>query len=363
MGGVSPVRGFNTLFRKLYNRVWVRNLVQQVGGLIVGNFLRLVETTNFRHIAIIKFFRVSTETFSVRDRLAVFIQRLVTLGETFNITHTVRQVVGYFRQLTDTFSFTEIIVTLVNTLNLPVVRETLAFLETITTRILTYLTRNLVEGLSFLDLVVTRVQAFLTRAISETVSFVENVVTQVTQWLTRTLQTPISFVETVRVTVLGIVRRNLQEIFSFVEAVVTTVTGATTAPFDYYYVYNQNNQQISGVNLSVWWDNDTSTSYTLFYTPFAPSNPRRVILGFNTGRYIDVLSVYVSSYTAGKKLEIIAYDSWGNFESNIINITAVGWYQIYFFYSNIIDIKDIEIKTDSSVVGQVTIAEVNYFTI
>jgi hypothetical protein len=43
-----------------------------------------------------------------------------------------------------------------------------------------------------------------------------------------------------------------------------------------YAIYNHNLQPISA-NLSVWWDNDTSTTYSVYYTPMAPGNPRYVL--------------------------------------------------------------------------------------
>jgi hypothetical protein len=85
---------------------------------------------------------------------------------------------------------------------------------------------------------------------------------------------------------------------------------------DSYVVYNHNWQTISA-NLSVWWDNNTSTGYSIFYTPPAPSNPRYVYFYFNNPISLPRdIYIYISGYTTSKTLYINA-----NFFGEIIAVS------------------------------------------
>jgi hypothetical protein len=136
----------------------------------------------------------------------------------------------------------------------------------------------------------------------------------------------------------------------------------TPQPSDYiipnsYAVYNHNWQSITA-NLSVWWDNNTSTSYSIFYTPPAPSNPRYVYLYFNNPLTLPRdIDIYISGYTTNKTLYINA-----NFFGEIISSTSlvpnrVGWFTITLIEGFGSYFDELEIVTDDSIFGFIAIAE------
>jgi hypothetical protein len=124
-----------------------------------------------------------------------------------------------------------------------------------------------------------------------------------------------------------------------------------------YAVYNHNWQTVSA-NLSVWWDNNTSTSYSIYYTPPVPANPRYVYLHFNNPislpRNIDI---YISGYTPEKALYINA-----KFFGEIISSTSLvpnrgGWFTITLIEGFGSYFDELEIVTDGSNFGFIAIAE------
>jgi hypothetical protein len=126
---------------------------------------------------------------------------------------------------------------------------------------------------------------------------------------------------------------------------------------DAYTVYNHNWQTISA-NLSVWWDNNTSTSYSIYYTPSAPSNPRSVFLYFNNPislpRDIDI---YISGYTPYKTLYINVY-YFGELVSTASLVpNQVGWSTVTIVEGLSDYFDEMEILTDVGILGFIKIAE------
>jgi hypothetical protein len=124
-----------------------------------------------------------------------------------------------------------------------------------------------------------------------------------------------------------------------------------------YAVFNHNMQTVS-TNLSVWWDNDTSTSYSVYYTPLAPNNPRYVYLYFkNPVSLPRNVEVYISGYTTGKTLIINTY-FFGDFVSTASLVpNQVGWFTVTVNAGSVSFLDELEIMVDSNSVGFVAIAE------
>jgi hypothetical protein len=135
-----------------------------------------------------------------------------------------------------------------------------------------------------------------------------------------------------------------------------------TAPASFYIpssytVYNHNWQTISA-NLSVWWDNDTSTTYSVFYTPFAPNNPRNVFLYFSTSISLPrTINIYISGYTSGKTLFISAFYLETPASSTSLTPTSTGWVSVTLPFSTFYYFDEIQVYTDSSTVGFISLGE------
>jgi len=126
---------------------------------------------------------------------------------------------------------------------------------------------------------------------------------------------------------------------------------------DSYTVYNHNWQPISA-NLSVWWDNNTGTSYSVYFSPPNPSNPRWVFLYFNNDITLPrTINIHISGYTPNKTLYITAY-YYGEFVSSAsITPTATGWYSVQLSAQWGDRFDEIGIYTDSNVYGFIGISE------
>jgi hypothetical protein len=124
-----------------------------------------------------------------------------------------------------------------------------------------------------------------------------------------------------------------------------------------WVVYNHNNQPISA-NLSVWWDSNTSTSYSVYYSPMAPNNPRYVYLYFNSPvsspRNIEV---YISGYTTGKTLYINAYFFGDPVSTTSLVPDRVGWFTVTLPTGAVSYFDELEIMTDGNILGFIAIAE------
>jgi hypothetical protein len=126
---------------------------------------------------------------------------------------------------------------------------------------------------------------------------------------------------------------------------------------DSYVVYNHNWQTIS-TNLSVWWDDNTSTSYSLYYTPPAPSNPRYVYLYFNNPLTLPRdIQIYISGYTPSKTLYINVYWFGGLVSTASFVPNQVGWFTITVIEGTNRYFDEVEIMTDGSILGYIEIAE------
>jgi hypothetical protein len=124
-----------------------------------------------------------------------------------------------------------------------------------------------------------------------------------------------------------------------------------------YVVYNHSWQQISA-NLSVWWDNDTSTSYSVYYSPPAPANPRYVYLYFNNPVSLPRnIEVYISGYTTSKTLYIRAYFFGELISSTSLVPNQIGWFTVSLPVGVGSYFDEMEIVTDSSILGFIGIAE------
>jgi hypothetical protein len=86
-----------------------------------------------------------------------------------------------------------------------------------------------------------------------------------------------------------------------------------------YQVLNHNWQEITA-NLAVWWDNDTSTTYPLYFSPPMPYNPRYAYLYFNNLISLPRnIEIFVSSYISGKTLLINAF--YSSYPASSVSLT------------------------------------------
>jgi hypothetical protein len=110
--------------------------------------------------------------------------------------------------------------------------------------------------------------------------------------------------------------------------------------------------------LSVWWDNNTSTSYSIYYTPSAPSNPRSVFLYFNNPislpRDIDI---YISGYTTFKTLYINVYYFGELVSTASLSPNQVGWSTVTIIEGLSDYFDEMEILTDVGILGFIRITE------
>jgi hypothetical protein len=151
-----------------------------------------------------------------------------------------------------------------------------------------------------------------------------------------------------------------RDTLSLSESVTYQLRSPTPSSFiipDSYVIYNHNWQTISA-NLSVWWDNNTSTSYSIYYTPPAPSNPRSVFLYFNNPislpRDIDI---YISGYTTHKTLYINVYYFGELVSSTSLVPNQVGWSTVTIIEGLSDYFDELEILTDVGILGFIRIAE------
>jgi hypothetical protein len=126
---------------------------------------------------------------------------------------------------------------------------------------------------------------------------------------------------------------------------------------DSYVVYNHYWQTISA-NLSVWWDNNTSTSYSIYYTPPAPSNPRYVFMFFNNPITLPrSIEVYITGFTTSKTLYIRVYYFGELISSTSLVPNQVGWFTVSLPVGSVSYFDELEIVTDSNLLGFIGIAE------
>jgi hypothetical protein len=124
-----------------------------------------------------------------------------------------------------------------------------------------------------------------------------------------------------------------------------------------WVVYNHNNQSISA-NLAVWWDNDTSTTYSLYYSPMAPNNPRFAHLYFSTPISLPRnIEIYIGGYTTGKTLYIQAktFDMLGSSVS--LTPTTLGWATVTLPIGADNYFDELRLYVDSTLFGFIAIGE------
>jgi hypothetical protein len=127
-----------------------------------------------------------------------------------------------------------------------------------------------------------------------------------------------------------------------------------------YQVLNHNWQEISGANLAVWWDNDTSTTYPLYYSPPMPFNPRYAYLYFNNPISLPRnIEIFVSNYTGGKTLIINAF--YSSYPASSVSLTPSrsGWFTVTLPLTEWGDayFDELQIYTDANIMGLIVVAE------
>jgi hypothetical protein len=141
-----------------------------------------------------------------------------------------------------------------------------------------------------------------------------------------------------------------------------SVTYQLTTPQTYiipnsYTVYNHYSQPISA-DLSVWWDNDTSTTYSLYYTPMAPHNPRYAHLYFNTAISLPRnIEVYIAGYTTGKTLYIQAFYFESPVSSASLTPNTTGWATVTVPVGADNYFDELRLYVDSNSVGFIALGE------
>jgi hypothetical protein len=142
-----------------------------------------------------------------------------------------------------------------------------------------------------------------------------------------------------------------------------SVTYQLTTPQQQYYIpnsfviYNHNWQQISGA-LSAWWDNDTATTYSLYFTPQAPFNPRYVFLYFNTPISLPRnVNIYIGGYSPNKTLYIQTYFFGEPASSATLTPNQTGWFTVTLSAGTMGYFDEVQINTDSSIFGFIAVSE------
>jgi hypothetical protein len=128
---------------------------------------------------------------------------------------------------------------------------------------------------------------------------------------------------------------------------------------DSYAVYNHNWQTISA-NLSVWWDNDTSTTYSLHFSPPMPYYPRYAYLYFNNPISLPRnIEIFVSNYTGGKTLIINAFYSTNPASSVSLTPSRSGWFTVTLPLTEWGDayFDGLQIYVDANIMGLIVVAE------
>jgi hypothetical protein len=126
-----------------------------------------------------------------------------------------------------------------------------------------------------------------------------------------------------------------------------------------YQVLNHNWQEITA-NLAVWWDNDTSTTYPLYFSPPTPYNPRYAYLYFNNPISLPRnIEIFVSSYTSGKTLIINAFYSGDPSSSVSLTPSRSGWFTVTLPLTEWGDayFDELQIYGDANIIGIIVVAE------
>ena len=233
--------------------------------------------------------------------------------------------------------------------------ETISLSETI--RAIPKVFRQVIEELALTEFI--QINSIILRVVSEVLEFTEDVVARIIQLVQAIVTEAIEITENVVAQTISTVYRLATEALDIAEEVITTINQQGGEwRWDYFLAYNHNNQPMQ-VDDSPMRDNNTSTYVTFYYTPPAPQNLRRGIIGFNNPQYYFMISFYIIVNTSGKYLIVNVYDSYGNSDTYAVYPTqGNGWYDVYIDYYNINNVKEVEIMTDSSYFGSLSVAEV-----
>jgi len=273
------------------------------------------------------------EGLGLRERVIITLMRRFV--ETISLTEVIRAIPYIFRQVTETVALNEFIQ--INSILRRVVSEVLEFTEDVVARIIQLVQAIVTETIEITENVVAQTITTIYRLVTETLDIAEDVVARIIQYITRIVS----------------------ESVDIAEEVITTINQqGGEHRWDYFLAYNHNNQPMQ-VDDSPMRDNNTSTYVTFYYTPPAPQNLRRGIIGFNNPQYYFMISFYIIVNTSGKYLIVNVYDSYGNSDTYAVYPTqGNGWYDVYIDYYNINNVKEVEIMTDSSYFGSLSVAEV-----
>ncbi len=149
----------------------------------------------------------------------------------------------------------------------------------------------------------------------------------------------------------------VSDTLTLTDTVIATLQQQQIIIPDSYTVYNHNWQPVLA-DLSVWWDNDTQTTYNVYYSPPNPSNPRWIYLYFNNPITLPrTINIYIAGYTPNKTLYIYAiyYGEWVS--TAVVTLTGTGWYSVELSPTGGYQFDEIEIFTDVSILGFIGIGE------
>jgi hypothetical protein len=258
------------------------------------------------------------------------------------------------RRVAESVSITEVVRFI--RLKVATVAETLALSDF--AQVKKVIRQLITETLGVTENVLTKVIQYLRQTISEPISITEDALARVVQFLKQTVSDGIAFVEDVVASVINVLRTTATETLSITESVQATTQRPSR--WDYYQFRDQNGASLTMSDAPLQ-DNDTSTYISLAYSPSVPSNPRSVLVGWNTAKFWTQISVYVVVMTGGQKLQITVYDSFGNSEPYTINPSVGnGWYTIPLWYVMIAEVKEILFSPDTNVLGDIGVAEINF---
>lgn len=302
---------------RLETPTWFRRLISQAAQVTIVPILRVLEGLNLRETVFIVF--------------GNFIHEVVAVAE--SVTTRIIEIVSQL------------------------ISETVAITEQVIVNISGYITASVSELTQIVEIVTIVVVEFISLPISEIVSVAENVSAVVGEFVSRSVTEIVSITENVVSTIYETITITRSELVNVLENVNTILTGGGNLQWDYSVAYDQQGNQIT-LDLSSLQDNNTSTAVNIYYTPPAPSNPRRFVVGWNEGRWFMQINIHINDYTTGKQLIVTIRDSFGYTQTAVLNITGTGWYYVYTDFYEIADVKEVEFAPDTSVLGYIGISEV-----
>lgn len=192
---------------------------------------------------------------------------------------------------------------------------------------------------------------------TESLRVIETVVTTIYETITRNLTENLNILETVVTYISSSLFASVNEVVNLIETVSYQLQTQSTLQWDYSVAYDQQGNQIT-LDLSSLQDNNTATAVNIYYSPPAPSNPRRFVVGWNEARWFMQINIHINGYTTGKQLIVTIRDSFGYSQVSVLNLTGTGWYYVYPDFYEISNVKEVEFAPDTSVMGYIGISEV-----